>query len=54
MLQRTEACLLLLLLLLLLNAPEQCGEISIRVYIGTIGLYWGYIGRMENKMEATI
>ena len=25
-----------------------------RSYIGDIGIYWGYIGIMENKMEITI
>ena len=30
-------------------------KLLFRVYIGVIlGLYWGYIGRMEKDMETTI
>ena len=29
---------------------EECGEVT----IGIVGLYWGYIGIMENQMETTI
>ena len=37
------------------NGKENGNYRDYRVYIGVIlGIYWGNIGRMENKMETTI